>query len=87
MVFSSGQHSLISQPSSASWNSPFSSCNSETTDNVPDIVHIRREGHCGVSAAVVAYVMKMFLVSDVIGLYGRVVLEVWYPKPHSIKND
>ena len=48
---SSGQATLISQLSNESSSSPSTSHNSETTDNVSDIVGIGREAQPAVSAA------------------------------------
>jgi len=52
-------------PSSASSTSPSTSHDSETTDSVPDIVHIGQEALRGVSAALSACDMKMFSVAYV----------------------
>ena len=55
-------HSFL-KPSNVSSNSPLTSHDSETTDIVPDIVHIGKKTQCGVSAAVRACDMKMFSVA------------------------
>ena len=51
------------KPSSASSTSPLTRHHSETTDSVPDIVHIGKEAQCGVSATVHVCDMKMFSVA------------------------
>jgi hypothetical protein len=53
------------KPSNASSTIPSTSRDSETTDSVPDIVHIGKEAQRGVSAAVRACGVKMFTVEYV----------------------
>ena len=59
-------HSFV-KPSSALSTSVSTSHDSETTDSVPDIVHIGKETQRAVSAAVRVYYVKMFSVAYVSG--------------------
>jgi hypothetical protein len=66
-------HSFLKTSNSSS-TSPSTSCDSETTDSVPDIVHIGKEAQRGVSAAVHACDVKMFLVAYVSGFIAKRLL-------------
>ena len=66
-------HSFL-KPSNASSTSPLTSHDSETTDSVPDIVHIGKEAQRGVSAAVCACDVKMFSVAYVSGFIAKRLL-------------
>lgn len=66
-------HSFL-KPSSASSTSPSTSHDNETTDSVPDIVHIGKEAQRGVSAAVRACDVKMFSVAYVSGFIAKRLL-------------
>jgi len=59
------------KPSNATSTSPSISYDSETTDIVPDIVHIGRDAQRGVSAAVCACDVKMFSVAYVSGFVAK----------------
>ena len=66
-------HSFL-KPSIASSSSPSTSHESETTDIVPDIVHIGKEAQRGVSAAVHACDVKMFSVAYVSSFIAQCLL-------------
>jgi hypothetical protein len=62
------------KPSYASSTSPSIGHDSETTDSVPDIVHIGQEAQHSISATVCAGDVKMFSVSYVSGFIARCLL-------------
>jgi len=64
----------IFKPSSASSTSPSTSHDSETTDSVPDIVHIGKEAQSGVSTVVRACDMKMFSVAYISSFIAKCLL-------------
>jgi len=66
-------HSFL-KLSNASSTSVSTSHDSETADIVPDIDHIGKETQSGVSAAVRAYDVKMFLVTYVSGFIAKCLL-------------
>ena len=66
-------HSFL-KPSSASSTSPSTSHDRETTDSVPDIVHIGKEVQRGVIAAVRACDIKVFSVGYVSGFIAKRLL-------------
>ena len=65
-------HSFL-KPSDATSTSPLKSHDSETTDSVPDIVHIGK-AQFGVSAAVRACDVKMFSMAYVSGFIAKRLL-------------
>ena len=66
-------HSFLN-PSNATSTSPSTSHDSETTDSVPDIVHIGKEAQRDVSVAVRACDVKMFSVAYVSGFIAKRLL-------------
>jgi len=62
------------KPSNATSTSPSASHDSETTDTVPDIVHIGKEPQVGVSATVCECDVKMFSVAYVSGFIAKRLL-------------
>ena len=65
---------LFLKPSNVSSTSPLTSHDCETTDSVPDIVHIGKEVQCGVIVAVCACDMKKFSVPYVSGFIAKRLL-------------
>jgi len=66
-------HSFL-KPSKATSASPLTTHDSETTDSLPDIVHIGREAQRAVSAAVHACDVKMFSVAYISGYTAKCLL-------------